>query len=235
MNKTLVALVAFASCVDVPALTVPDGCQPLEGDISCTLPYPSNFFYDGNVVALRGAGKPQTPSGVDADLVTPLGADGFSRQPAIVCALPDAVVSDGLPNVLDDPRVSMAPARSPTLVLDADTGDVLPHYVDDATHVAISIRPFAQLAPAHRYVVALYGVKNTNGSLAAPAEGRLVGHVDAVRRVQLLHQVDHGRRARRADGRGDARERARQNRPGHLRPRSLGASRSRRPEISPRR
>ncbi len=177
MNKTFVALVAFASCVDVPALTVPDGCQPLEGELSCTLPYPSNFFYDGKVVTLRGAGKPQTPSGVDADLMTPLGADGFSRQPAIVCALPDAVVSDGLPNVLDDARVSMNPVRSPTLMLDADTGDVVAHYVDldvapdDATHVAISIRPFAQLAPAHRYVVALYGVKNASGELAAPAEG----------------------------------------------------------------
>jgi hypothetical protein len=177
MRRALVVLAALASCVDVRPLTVPDGCQPLEGELSCTLPYPSNFFFDGKVVALKGAAKPVSSKGVDADLVTPLAADGFSRQPTLACMLPDAVVADGLPNIEDDASISMTAGRSPTLVIDAETGELLPHYVDldpaadDPAQVVIAIRPIVQLKPAHRYVVALYGVKNARGELAAPAEG----------------------------------------------------------------
>ena len=172
-----IACALAASCSSEAPLNVPDGCQPLEGDLSCTLPYPSNFFLNGGVVALTGAGKPTSAAGVDADLVTPLAADGFSREPGIVCALPDTVTSDGLPNVVDDANRSMDATRSPTILLDADTGATIPHYVDldpnadDAMHVPISIHPLVQLTAGHRYVVALYGVKNERGSLAAPAEG----------------------------------------------------------------
>ncbi|HEY1958143.1 MAG TPA: hypothetical protein VGH28_21130 [Polyangiaceae bacterium] len=179
--KTLAALALACAlapgCSSEKPLDVPDGCQPLEGDLSCALPYPSNFFLSGGVVTLTGAGKPTSASGVDADGVTPLAADGFSREPGIVCALPDTVVADGLPNIEDEATRSTDASRSPTLILDADTGETLAHYVDvdpnadDATHVAISIHPLVQLTAGHRYVVALFGVKNARGSLAAPAEG----------------------------------------------------------------
>jgi hypothetical protein len=166
-----------ASCSSEAPLALPDGCQPLEGDLSCTLPFPSDFFRQNGVVALSGAGKPVTATGLDADVVSPLAADGFSRQPAIVCALPDAVVADGLQNVVDDPTPSLDAATSPTLLVRADTGETVAHYVtldpnpDDATHVPITIRPLAPLAPGVRYVVALRGVRNARGGLAAPAEG----------------------------------------------------------------
>ena len=168
---------AVASCSSEAPLDVPDGCQPLEGDLSCTLPYPSDFFRAGGVVTLTGAAKPMTGAGLDADNVSSLAADGFSRQPAIVCALPDAVVADGLQNVVDDPTPSMDAATSPTLLVRADTGETVAHYVDldpnpdDDTHVPIAIRPFSRLEPGVRYVVALRGVKNATGGLAAPAEG----------------------------------------------------------------
>ncbi len=180
MKRALALAAALAlapSCSSEALLDVPDGCQPLEGALSCTLPYPSNFFFDGHVVAMTGAGKPVASSGADADLVTPLAADGFSREPGIVAVLPDAVIADGLPNVTDEASRSANPSRSPTILLDADTGEAVPHYVDldpqadDATHVPITMHPLVQLAAGHRYVVALYGVKTTSGSLAAPAEG----------------------------------------------------------------
>lgn len=180
MKRALALAAALAlapSCSSEALLDVPDGCQPLEGALSCTLPYPSNFFFDGHVVAMTGAGKPVASSGADANLVTPLAADGFSREPGIVAVLPDAVIADGLPNVTDEASRSANPSRSPTILLDADTGEAVPHYVDldpqadDATHVPITMHPLVQLAAGHRYVVALYGVKTTSGSLAAPAEG----------------------------------------------------------------
>jgi hypothetical protein len=170
-------VVLVASCSSEAPLDVPDGCQPLEGELSCTLPYPSDFFFQNGVVALSGAAKPRTPKGLDADVVTPLAPDGFSREPTIVGVLPDTVVSDGLPSVVDGAELSLDPAQSPTLLLDAETGELVPHYVDldphpdDDARVAIAIRPFVQLAPGRRYVVALRGVKNASGSRAAPAEG----------------------------------------------------------------
>ena len=172
----VVAVAVVASCNEAP-LVVPDGCQPLEGALSCTMPYPSDFFRTNGVVTLAGAGKPLTSTGVDADNVSGLASDGFSRQPAIVCALPDAVVVDGLQNVVDDPTPTLDAKNSPTLLVRTDTGELVAHYVDldqhpdDPAQVPIAIRPFAQLAPGVRYVVALRGVKNASGNLAAPAEG----------------------------------------------------------------
>jgi hypothetical protein len=181
MRRRLVLLVSAAilvatSCSEAP-LVVPDGCQPLEGDLSCTLPYPSDFYRANGVVTLSGAAKPRTSTGLDADSVSGLSSDGFSRQPAIVCALPDLVVSDGLQNFVDDPTPSLDAKNSPTLLVRTDTGETVAHYVDldpnadDPAHVTLSIRPLAQLAPGVRYVVALRGVKNASGSRAAPAEG----------------------------------------------------------------
>lgn len=180
MKRSLVLLASgaaiAASCASEAPLTLPDGCQPLEGDLSCTLPFPSDFYRSSGVVTLSGAAKPTTATGLDADDVS-LGADGFSRQPAIVCVLPDSVVADGLQNVVDDASPSLDAATSPTLLVRADTGETVAHYVDldpsadDPAQVPIAIRPFAQLAPGVRYVVALRGVRNASGGLAAPAEG----------------------------------------------------------------
>jgi hypothetical protein len=181
MIRRAVAMAIALACACTSATSapvVPAGCQPLEGDLSCTLPYPSDFFLSSGVVAMSGAAKPVTSGGIDADLVTPLHADGFSRQPTIACALPDSISTDGLPNVTDvDPTRSENPLTSPTILFRPDTGEAIPHYVDvdpnpdDATHVVITIRPLVQLAPSTRYVVALYGVKNLAGLPAAPAEG----------------------------------------------------------------
>src|SRR4029077_17522640 len=96
----------------------------------CTLPYPSDFFLTAGKVTLTGGGKPTAASGADADVVSALGADGLSRQPSIYCVLPDAVVSDGLPNVEDNALRSMDPTQSPTLLIEAATGTTIPHYVD---------------------------------------------------------------------------------------------------------
>jgi hypothetical protein len=159
------------------------GCQPLAPDVSCTLPYPSDFFLvpdptlpSGKKVALSGAAKPVTPDGKDLDFTAAWVADGASRQPTIVAVVPGEIVGDGLPNVMDDPTRSMDPASSPTLLVRADTGEMIPHYVDldqrptDPAKVAIAIRPFVQLAPRTRYIVALRGVKTASG-VAPPAEG----------------------------------------------------------------
>ena len=119
---------------------------------------------------MRGAAKPQRSAGGAADLHDVVPMDGFSLIPTIVATLPSSVVKDGLPGILDDPNLS-ATANSATVIIDAETGAFIPHYTDkidrgvDAEHEPIVLRTFAPLAPKHRYVVALKGVR------LAPAEG----------------------------------------------------------------
>ncbi len=180
------------ACSSSPApetpLAVPAGCEPLAVDpgsrAACALPFPSDFFRvsdastaTGFRVVLSGAAKLTTPDGVDADVTGAFPADGASLQPSIGALLPGPIVSDGLPNVLDDPTRSQDLAASPTLILRADTGEAVPHYVDldprpdDPARIEMALRPFVRLAPNTRYVVAVRHVKVAGGGEAPPAEG----------------------------------------------------------------
>ncbi|MBX3208116.1 MAG: hypothetical protein KF764_23925 [Labilithrix sp.] len=167
---------------DAP-LAIEDGCQALlartqADEVSrgtCLLPYPSDFYREdvGGAprLVIRGAAKPVRAAGGDADLHDVVAMDGFSLIPTIVATLPSSVVGDGLPGILDDPSRS-ATAASVTVIVDAETGALVPHYTDkidrglDAEHEPIVLRPFAPLTPKRRYVVALKGVQ-----LAADAPG----------------------------------------------------------------
>ncbi len=189
MRSLLLAflVVLLASCSSTPAsdapLTVADGCQPLFAGEACFLPFPSDFYTaadptspTGRRVIMSGAGKLTSVDGKDADLVSGVHADGFSLHATIVATLFSELVVDGLPNLMDDPAASATPA-SATLLLEADTGRLVAHYVDldtrasDPAQRAISIRAFAPLLEKTRYIVALVKVQTPDGSLAPPPEG----------------------------------------------------------------
>lgn len=204
----IAALTATAGgCSDETEATAPrplvieDGCQPLlareELDEAsrgtCLLPYPSDFYRDTSAgaprVVVRGAAKPQRAAGGTADLHDVVAMDGFSLIPTIVATLPSSVVRDGLPGLLDDPTAS-AKATSATVILDPDTGALIPHYTDkiergvDAEHEPIVLRAFAPLAPKKRYVVALKGVRLA-GAPGAPSDpSRLAPPPEGFRRLR---------------------------------------------------
>jgi hypothetical protein len=78
--------------------------------------------------------------------------------------------------VFDDPSVSQRPDGS-SVILRADTGELVPHYVDvmdrvpDGAPRPIVLRAIVPLEPRTRYVVALSNVKVEGGTTAAPGEG----------------------------------------------------------------
>jgi hypothetical protein len=167
---------------DAP-LVVPDGCQPLLAEpgeetatAACLAPYPSDFHRavdassaTGFRVGLRGAARPKKPSGEDADIHDIVHVDGASLVPTLVGALAGDVVHDGLAGVLDDPAQS-ARADSATVILEAGTGKLVPHYVDvvdrkEGARTPIVLRPFSPLVPRTRYIVAIVGAR-----LAPPAD-----------------------------------------------------------------
>lgn len=170
------------------------GCQPLLATTSaetsskgtCLVPYPSDFYRDtsGPVprIMTTGAAKFTRPSGVVDDPHDARVMSGFPLTASVVAALPTPVARDGLPAVDADPLESAKPT-SATILLDATTGLLVPHYTDkfdrvsDPAHTPLVMHPFSPLDPGHRYVAALQGVKRADEDggvlpeLAPPAEG----------------------------------------------------------------
>jgi hypothetical protein len=178
---------AFAGCgsegpAPLAPLALPDGCQPLAAPSSCTLPWPSDFYREpdpampsGARYVVRGAAEPKTLNDADADVTGPFAPDGASLAPTITGVLPALLVSDGLPNVVDDGTKSVDVGASPTLLFRADDMTPIAHYADvdpKATDekTALSLRPFAPLEPKTRYVVAIRRARTESG-VAPAAEG----------------------------------------------------------------
>ena len=177
---------AAAPATEAP-FEVPEGCQPLYGAKVCLAPFPSDFFRvadpstrTGARLAIAGKAKPVTVNGVDADMTAYRTYDGFSLQPTIVATLEGAVAADGLPRLVGEGAGATSPGAA-TVLLEADTGALVPHYTDVNLDVGdgtvtpygtpLVLRPFVQLKPRTRYVVAVQGAKRPTGELATAPEG----------------------------------------------------------------
>jgi hypothetical protein len=163
------------------ALAFAPGCEPLLDGSACSAPYPSNFFRRVDAagvarVVMEEASVPRTTDGVtDADAVTPLHVDGFSRNATLVGALPGDLDPATLCRLDIDAARSVAGGCSTTL-LDADTGERVAHYADvapraDGSHDAVILRAYAPLLPTRRYVVAFAGVGASGGGVAPSGAG----------------------------------------------------------------
>jgi len=168
---------------DVTPLALEEGCQPLLGGYDCHLPYPSDFFRVadssapyGHRFEARGAGRFVSASGLDAEVGETKAFDGASLIPSIVALLPSEVTDEGFPGLLDREDRSTS-LESATLIVNAETGELVPHYADldgrakDRTRQGIVLHPLVSLSPSTRYVVALRNVKQPDGTLAPAAEG----------------------------------------------------------------
>ncbi len=164
---------------DAPAL-LGAACDPLVPS-QCGYPFPSNVYLvddttttTGKRVALPAAAMPMNtiigkalPPSLVAD------SDGFSPGQNILTHLPGATVT-GLPT--QDTLALSVTTASPTILLDADTGELVPHFAEldeeliqeaDADR-AFLIRPVIRLADATRYIVAIRHVVDANGKPLAP-------------------------------------------------------------------
>jgi hypothetical protein len=142
-------------------------CDPLVPEV-CLLPFPSDV-YRVTDPELPGGHRIELPEGAlpGATLAAAYRrSDGWSAGAAPMTFLPGATVT-GLPTPLDLPR-SLEP-DCPTVVLDAETGERIPHFSeldmshpDDARRV-LMIRPVRRLADDRRYVVAIRDVRDAQG------------------------------------------------------------------------
>jgi hypothetical protein len=175
----------------------PAGCEELNA-VECLLPYPSSRF-------LKPA---NTPTGVHLDLPAagfPSQAgvgglhqlspepykvlDGFSPTVQILMNFPggvDPVVSNAsrlLPE-RRGPDARSLDADSPTILIDAETGEHILHWIEndiratDPNRVVTFMRPGRSLTPGRRYIVAMRDLKRADGS-AVTAEPAFAALRDA--------------------------------------------------------
>ena len=165
------------------ALDHPDECEILNA-AECLLPYPSSRFLEpadtptGVHLRLPAVGMPIQH---DAHLLPDpyLGIDGFSPTVQVLMHFPGGVdpalsnASRLLPETRTYGLRSLDP-DSPTVLLDADSGERILHFIEldaratDPARQVVFLRPARSLLPAHRYIVAVRNLRHADGSAVDP-------------------------------------------------------------------
>lgn len=155
-------------------------CDPLVPE-HCGLPFPSNVYLAKDESGLNPSGMsvrfgaktlPATLGQYPLDPKHFYGSDGFSPGQAAMTHLLGAT-DKGL--ATPDTIASTVSADSPTILLDASSGELVPHWVDlDYTarnddERAFMIRPAVRLKDATRYIVAIRHVVDEGGQEIAPS------------------------------------------------------------------
>lgn len=177
------------SCNDAGALVQEPLCEldlsPRPCDFlipeHCLLPFPSSTFLRADASSPTGfrmnylpGALPRNGRGVPIDPTDWNTLDGFSPGSAPTALFPEGVdlVASDVPTILDIAR--SLEADSPTVLLDATTGERIPHFTEldetataDATR-ALLVRPGLRLKEGHRYVVAIRGLRDRSGQTIEP-------------------------------------------------------------------
>jgi hypothetical protein len=159
------------------------GCDPSDPRL-CLLPFPNDRFTVEDPTTATGRRVSFKPEWMPRNVVgTPVNPqewnrnDGFSVGQAALVKVPgiDLDETDAVP--LDD-LGAYDDADAPIVVIDADTGERHPVFVeldanipeaDRAADQLLSIRPSVNWEAGHRYIVGLRGLKRADGStIAAP-------------------------------------------------------------------
>src|SRR5687767_14689951 len=159
---------------EVPSGPFLDGdCDPLV-PTACALPFPSDAFTTKDESTITGKHVefgPTTLPGLSDPAVFRL-SDGFSPGAGLMAHFPGATVT-GLPTPLD--IASSLEDGSPTVLIEADSGERVPHFSEldmsdtDDTRRAFIIRPVVRLKSAKRYIVAIRNVVDASGTPLAPS------------------------------------------------------------------
>ncbi|MBI5611018.1 MAG: hypothetical protein HY902_19255, partial [Deltaproteobacteria bacterium] len=166
---------------------VPEGCQTLAEDWDCLTPWPSDWYRQSDgYLRLPAAAAPKHAGGGGKgealDFFGMFPQDGAPILPQLAVHLPGGVDPADLLAPYDGQnlRADYSPSQKPTsttLLLDADSGEAIPHIAEVDARPAVAaerllmLRPLNVLKPGHRYVVALRkGLKDLTGKAhTAPA------------------------------------------------------------------
>ena len=165
-----------------PALSIPEGCNPLAADWDCLLPFPSDVFLvpDASMPSKKrlklGNAVLRTKEGTAVDFTTLHPADGASHIPQILALFPGGIDRKSLV-FSDRADETLNVATSTTLLLEADTGKPVLHFAepdmraDSDARRGLFIRPMIRLQNGKRYVVAIRKLVDKAGQTIAAPEG----------------------------------------------------------------
>jgi hypothetical protein len=177
----LVLALIQASCAPQP-LPIPAGCSPLLFDHDCALPFPNDFFLvddatmpSGKRVHFEDKAKLLTDSGLSADPNDTWAVDGFSPFSPIVFTFGVRTDPHSVPALFDDATLTTKNGFK-TALIDASTGERIPHFIDvdpladQDDREGLVMHPLVRLQPHTRYVVAISGVAKKKGGLVDAPE-----------------------------------------------------------------
>ncbi len=157
-----------------------DRCE-LVGE-SCLLPFPSDALTvadfgtaTGRRVNLSSASMPANAEGVNVNVDRQNRNDGFSPGSAALVLIPGVdPEASGLPPVTDIARSLDADAGS--VIIDATTGDVWPHWAEldgntsDDARRGLFLRPAVNYTEGHRIVIGLRNLVDSAGTPIEPTD-----------------------------------------------------------------
>lgn len=159
---------ATGGAVEYPLLD----CDPLVPGF-CGYPFPSNVYTIADGATATGRRVRFGEKMLRGNDSTPWDySDGFSAGTPILTFIPAATgeVFGGVSDIGQSLSTS-----SPTIVLDAETGELVPHFAEVDAQArtfderSIIIRPVVRLRDDARYIVAIRGVTDVNGAILAAA------------------------------------------------------------------
>jgi len=160
----------------------PDRCDPI-APVGCLLPFPNDHFTvadkttpTGRRVDFDRESMPANAEGVHIDPTRWNLLDGFSPGAAILFQLPDLDLDGSGAAPITDIEASLRD-DAPVVLLDSDTGERIPHFVEADTYAAGTdevpttfVRPAVSLPEGHRIVVGIRGLVDTAGDPVEPAD-----------------------------------------------------------------
>lgn len=157
-------------------------CDPVVPEL-CAMPFPSDYWLTDDSSTPSGHRLNLGPTTLPRSKVrrrqhvdpTPInGRDGWSVNGTLLAYLPGATAT-GLPGIAS--IGDSLETTSPTILMNAETGELVPHWseideavADDSTPRTFFIRPVVQLQHGTRYLVAIRNVVDASGAAIAPSE-----------------------------------------------------------------
>ena len=189
INQALLGCFAIGSCDDPAVVAQEPLCALDDSEIRCDflnpqhclLPFPSSVFLvddpstdTGLRIDYPREGMPANRAGTRIDPSDHVTLDGYSPGPMVLALFPEGVdLAASGAAALENMERALDP-NSPTVLIDADSGERIPHFAEldvqatSPTTQVVILRPGVRLRETHRYIVAFRGLVTADGSPVEP-------------------------------------------------------------------